>query len=54
VMQVVIFPRAQEKCVPAMHDSPLLLVKGTVQRRGLRATVVAEEITGLPMTPQSG
>jgi error-prone DNA polymerase len=50
--QVVIFPRAQEKCVPAMHDSPLLLVKGTVQRRGLRATIVAEEITGLPLAPE--
>jgi error-prone DNA polymerase len=51
--QVVIFPRAQEKCVPAMHDSPLILVKGAVQRRGLRATIVAEEITALPMTAQS-
>jgi error-prone DNA polymerase len=52
LMQVVIFPRAQEKCVPAMHASPLLLVKGTVQRRGLRATVVAEEITSIPLGPR--
>lgn len=47
LMQVVIFPRAQEKCVPALHASPLLLVKGTLQRRGRHATIVAEEITGL-------
>jgi error-prone DNA polymerase len=51
LMQVVIFPRAQEKCVPAMHDSSLLLVTGIVQRRGLRATVVAEEITAPPLGP---
>jgi DNA polymerase III alpha subunit len=49
LMQVVIFPRAQEKSMPALHASPLLLVRGTVQRRGLRATIVAEEIRAIPV-----
>ena len=47
LMQIVVFPHAQDKCVPALHTSPLLLVKGTVQRRGRRATVIAEEITAI-------
>ena len=47
LLQVVIFPKAQEKCLPALHMSPLLLVQGTVQHRGKAITMLAQEIRGI-------
>jgi len=47
LIQVVIFPRAQERCVPALYSSSLLLAQGTVQRRGGATTIIAEAIKGV-------